>query len=173
MATATFGERCHNLVAFWLLGLLNNISYVILLAGAAEISAGGVGLVFLADIAPTFIVKLTAPYWLVMNACGRVFHDAVVASCSAGVDGKRAVGPLQHSFSWTHLSGNKQTNKQTHRPYAPNRFHFTSYSLRVGAAAGLMAASFITVATGKTLGVQLLGVGFCSLQAGKRVRCKV
>ena len=32
-----------------------------------EISAGGVGLVFLADIAPTFLVKLTAPYWYVLT----------------------------------------------------------------------------------------------------------
>ncbi len=56
-------ERRRNLVAFWLLGLGNNLPYVILLAGATEISAGGVGLVFLADIAPTFVVKLTAPYW--------------------------------------------------------------------------------------------------------------
>lgn len=58
-------ERRRNLAAFWLLGLLNNLPYVILLAGATEISAGGVGLVFLADIAPTFVVKLTAPYWWV------------------------------------------------------------------------------------------------------------
>ena len=34
-----------------------------MLAGAKEISSGGVALVFLADIAPTFIIKLTAPYW--------------------------------------------------------------------------------------------------------------
>ncbi|EKU21964.1 battenin, partial [Nannochloropsis gaditana CCMP526] len=36
-----------------------------MLAGAKEINAGGVGLVFLADVAPTFLVKLSAPYWYV------------------------------------------------------------------------------------------------------------
>jgi hypothetical protein len=104
-------EKRQNLTAFWALGVLNNIVYVIMLAGAkgeggreqgreggreidlamrasvcllvlrissslptllfiatthTEISAGGVGLVFLADIAPTFVVKLTAPYWYVL-----------------------------------------------------------------------------------------------------------
>lgn len=39
--------------------------------------------------------------------------------------------------------------------------------MRVGAAAALMAGSFLTVALGSTLGVQLFGVGLCSLQAGK------
>ncbi|GAB5037452.1 protein btn1 [Nannochloropsis oceanica] len=101
-------EKRHNLAAFWALGLLNNIVYVIMLAGAKEISAGGVGLVFLADIAPTFLVKLTAPYW----------------------------------------------------------FHYFAYSIRASICGVLMAASLITVATGETLAVQLIGVGFCSLHAG-------
>jgi hypothetical protein len=41
-----------------------------------------------------------------------------------------------------------------------------SYDVRIGAAAALMAGSFLTVALGGTLGVQLFGVGLCSLQAG-------
>ena len=65
-------------------------------------------LVYLADIFPTFLVKLTAPYW----------------------------------------------------------FHFFSYSLRAGACAVLMTASLLTVALSEKLSTQLIGVGFCSLQAG-------
>lgn len=92
MATAAVGERRRNLAAFWLLGLLNNISYVILLAGAAEISAGGVGLVFLADIAPTFLVKLTAPYWCVSQAWK--WRRAAAVSASAPSDFfKRMIDP--------------------------------------------------------------------------------
>ena len=57
------------------------------------------------------------------------------------------------------------TNLTTAPPLS-NRFHFTSYDLRIGAAAALMAGSFLTVALGASLGVQLFGVGLCSLQAG-------
>ena len=49
--------------AFWTLGICNNTPYVILLACANEISAGGVGEVYLAAIAPALVCKLTAPYW--------------------------------------------------------------------------------------------------------------
>jgi len=49
--------------AFWLLGLINNATYVIMLAGAKEISEGGIGLVYLANIVPTFFIKITGPYW--------------------------------------------------------------------------------------------------------------
>ena len=49
--------------AFWAIGLLNNLSYMIMLAGAKEISEGGTALVFLADILPTLLVKVSSPYW--------------------------------------------------------------------------------------------------------------
>jgi len=50
-------------LAFWLLGLFNNSSYVIMIASAKTISEGGTALVFLANIFPSMMVKLTAPYW--------------------------------------------------------------------------------------------------------------
>lgn len=49
--------------AFWFLGLLNNIAYVIMLASAQEISSGAVGLVYLCAILPTLLVKFSGPYW--------------------------------------------------------------------------------------------------------------
>lgn len=52
-----------NDAAFWLLGLINNSGYVIMMAEAKEIVPGAVGIVFLADVAPTMIIKVTAPYW--------------------------------------------------------------------------------------------------------------
>mmetsp|Transcript_19634 Transcript_19634/g.41178 ORF Transcript_19634/g.41178 Transcript_19634/m.41178 type:complete len:168 (+) Transcript_19634:233-736(+) len=49
--------------SFWLMGLLNNAPWVLMLAVATNISAGGVALVFLSNQIPGLIVKLTAPYW--------------------------------------------------------------------------------------------------------------
>jgi len=57
------GEQLRNLLAFWVLGFINNIGYVVMIAGAQEISAGGVGLVYLFDIFPALLVKLSGPYW--------------------------------------------------------------------------------------------------------------
>ena len=50
------------MAGFWLLGLCNNIIYVITNAGAKELSPGSTGLVYLANILPTFLVKLGGPY---------------------------------------------------------------------------------------------------------------
>ena len=52
-----------SIVAFWLLGLINNSGYVIMMAVAKDIAPGAVGVVFLADVAPTMVVKISAPYW--------------------------------------------------------------------------------------------------------------
>nr|CCA15854.1 cln3like protein putative [Albugo laibachii Nc14] len=52
-----------NLVAFWSLGFLNNIGYVIMLAGAQDIVSSGVGLVYFFDIFPAVLVKISGPYW--------------------------------------------------------------------------------------------------------------
>ncbi|GMH67532.1 hypothetical protein TrLO_g1657 [Triparma laevis f. longispina] len=49
--------------SFFLLGLLNNSSYVIMIAGAKEISEGGVALVFLSNVLPSFLCKLSGPFW--------------------------------------------------------------------------------------------------------------
>ena len=48
---------------FWLLGLLNNASYVIMIASAKSIDAGGVAVVYLVAIGPGLAVKASAPYW--------------------------------------------------------------------------------------------------------------
>ncbi|RLN90971.1 hypothetical protein BBJ28_00015742 [Nothophytophthora sp. Chile5] len=56
-------EQLRNLVAFWALGFINNVGYVIMIAGAQEIAAGGVGLVYFFDIFPALFVKLSGPYW--------------------------------------------------------------------------------------------------------------
>jgi battenin len=51
------------LAGFWLLGCLNNSSYVIMIAGANDISPSAVGIVYLAAIFPALAVKTAAPYF--------------------------------------------------------------------------------------------------------------
>lgn len=50
-------------IAFWTLGILNNIPYVVMIAGAKSISEGGTALVFVSNVLPSLCVKLSAPYW--------------------------------------------------------------------------------------------------------------
>ncbi|RMZ89257.1 hypothetical protein DV736_g3516, partial [Chaetothyriales sp. CBS 134916] len=51
-------------LAFWLLGLINNVLYVIILSAALDLVGPSVpkGVVLLADVVPSFITKLLAPY---------------------------------------------------------------------------------------------------------------
>ena len=57
------GEKWRNVIAFWLFGLFNNTSYVIMIAAAGDISSGGVALVYLCNVLPSFLIKVTLPYW--------------------------------------------------------------------------------------------------------------
>ena len=58
-----FEEEPRNLAAFWLLGVLNNSTGVIMMAGAKVIHGSGVGLVFLSAVVPSLALKLSGPYW--------------------------------------------------------------------------------------------------------------
>jgi len=78
--------------SFWILGVLNNTGYVIMIAAAKSISEGGVGLVFLANILPALVIKGTAPYWfekisyktrITVATCLMVAGFALVASSSS------------------------------------------------------------------------------------------
>lgn len=61
--TRTWRGAIRNDAAFWCLGLINNTSYVIMMAFAKDILPSAVGIVFLADVAPTMLIKMSAPYW--------------------------------------------------------------------------------------------------------------
>ncbi|KAL0934541.1 Protein BTN1-like protein 2 [Colletotrichum truncatum] len=54
------------IVAFWLLGLINNVLYVIILSAAQDLVGSSVpkGVVLLADVLPSFFTKLIAPYFI-------------------------------------------------------------------------------------------------------------
>ena len=48
---------------FWAMGLLNNSSFVVMIASAKAISDGGTALVFLCSVLPGLCIKLSAPFW--------------------------------------------------------------------------------------------------------------
>ncbi|KAI1802710.1 Batten's disease protein Cln3 [Daldinia bambusicola] len=54
------------LIAFWLFGLINNVLYVIILSAALDLVGSDVpkGVVLLADVLPSFLTKLIAPYFI-------------------------------------------------------------------------------------------------------------
>ncbi|KAI0535914.1 Batten's disease protein Cln3 [Xylaria digitata] len=54
------------LIAFWLFGLINNVLYVVILSAAQDLVGPEVpkGLVLLANILPSFSVKLIGPYFI-------------------------------------------------------------------------------------------------------------
>ena len=60
----TMEDSLRNVVAYWILGLLNNFGYVVMLSAAEAIAKGHAGAVLAADIVPTLLVKATAPFWV-------------------------------------------------------------------------------------------------------------
>jgi battenin len=52
-----------DLFGFFMFGIINNTSYVIMIAGAKEIDASMVGLIYLCGVVPSFLCKLSGPYW--------------------------------------------------------------------------------------------------------------
>ncbi|KAG6244508.1 battenin CLN3 protein [Claviceps purpurea] len=54
------------LTAFWLFGLINNVLYVIILSAAQDLVGSSIpkGIVLMADVLPSFVTKLVAPYFI-------------------------------------------------------------------------------------------------------------
>ncbi|GAM84433.1 hypothetical protein ANO11243_024290 [Dothideomycetidae sp. 11243] len=65
-------------VSFWILGLINNVLYVIILSAALDLVGPAIpkSLVLLFDVAPSFFLKLVAPYFL-----HRISYNRRVAIC--------------------------------------------------------------------------------------------
>ncbi|KAI9723208.1 MAG: hypothetical protein M1812_001090 [Candelaria pacifica] len=60
------GANLRVCIAFWLFGLINNVLYVIILSSALDLVGPSVpkGVVLLADVLPSFLTKLLAPYFI-------------------------------------------------------------------------------------------------------------
>ncbi|KAG6072711.1 battenin CLN3 protein [Claviceps sp. LM84 group G4] len=54
------------LMAFWLFGLINNVLYVVILSAAQDLVGSSIpkGIVLMADVLPSFVTKLVAPYFI-------------------------------------------------------------------------------------------------------------
>lgn len=76
-------EAARNLMGFFLMGLLNNVTYVMMNAGAGDIVPGEYAVIYLCNIAPSMVVKLTGPYWFhLLSYKQRILVAAAcVASC--------------------------------------------------------------------------------------------
>ncbi len=55
--------RSQTVVRFFMLGVLNNVTYVIMIAGSPEIAAESIGLVYFLAVAPALGVKFSSQYW--------------------------------------------------------------------------------------------------------------
>jgi battenin len=89
-------ESRSNLAAFWLLGLFNNASYVIMIASAVQISNAAVGLVYAAAVLPGLILKATAPYWIhKIPYSTRICLAALAMSSSYAIVALSNTRPLQ------------------------------------------------------------------------------
>eukprot|EP00953_Heterococcus_sp_UTEX-ZZ885_P000617 858-Heterococcus_DN1.PRE.2 len=96
--------------AFWFLGLFSSTGYVIMVAGAKEINSGGVGLVFLCDVAPGFFVKLSAPYWfhLVPHSQRSALGEASFLSLAARYDSGWALTMWSSGTGFAGVFGKQQ-----------------------------------------------------------------
>ena len=65
-------------ITFFLIGILNNSTYVIMNAGAKEIAPSAVGFVYVCNVAPSFITKLTGPYWFHKVSYKKRFQIAAI-----------------------------------------------------------------------------------------------
>ncbi|KAG9737456.1 protein btn1, partial [Aureobasidium melanogenum] len=83
---ATMFERVDKRVvgSFWLFGLINNVLYVIILSSALDLVGPAVpkSLVLLFDVVPSFLVKLTAPYYIHLVPYNlRILAFVALSSC--------------------------------------------------------------------------------------------
>ncbi|KAI5250112.1 putative Golgi integral membrane protein [Aureobasidium subglaciale] len=70
--------------SFWLFGLINNVLYVIILSSALDLVGPAVpkSLVLLFDVVPSFLVKLTAPYYIHLIPYNlRILAFVALSSC--------------------------------------------------------------------------------------------
>ncbi|KAF2141384.1 uncharacterized protein K452DRAFT_351501 [Aplosporella prunicola CBS 121167] len=100
--------------AFWLFGLINNVLYVIILSAAVDLVGPAVpkGVVLLADVIPSFLTKLVAPYFIhevpyharilvfsALSAAGMLLIALAPTERHGGSIGMRMVGIVFASLS--------------------------------------------------------------------------
>ena len=88
-------------VLWWLIGTLNNISFVICAASAKDILPSSVGIVYLANSFPSLLIRFSAPYWfdkvsyeLRMLACFAMFISGFTLVALAPNDALKLIGVM-------------------------------------------------------------------------------
>ncbi|KAL9622279.1 MAG: hypothetical protein Q9160_003290 [Pyrenula sp. 1 TL-2023] len=108
------GASARVCVAFWLFGLINNVLYVIILSAALDLVGPSIpkGVVLLADVIPSFVVKLFAPYFIHtvpysariiffvgISACGMLLIALTPPYTDGGTIGTKLAGVVLASLS--------------------------------------------------------------------------
>ncbi|KAI7816772.1 CLN3 protein-domain-containing protein [Gamsiella multidivaricata] len=95
-------------VAFFIFGCINNLIYVVILSAAVDLVGAEIpkGLVLLADITPSLLIKMTAPYFIHrvpypvrVIFCASLSFSAVILIALAETISVRLVGVMMASLS--------------------------------------------------------------------------
>ncbi|RMZ71056.1 btn1 [Pyrenophora seminiperda CCB06] len=147
--------------AFWLFGLINNVLYVIILSAALDLVGPNVpkGVVLLADVIPSFVTKLCAPYFIhkipynvrilvfvVLSACGMFIIALTPPQQDSGTIAIKMCGVMLASLS----SGGGELSFLGLTHYY-GHFALASWGSGTGGA-GLVGAGAYAIAT-NTLGI--------------------
>lgn len=138
-----------NLLAFWLLGLLNNYGYVVFLSAAEDLITGASGAVLVADILPTVVIKVRI---------GRAGRGGGRRSRVGRVAGeKRCSGQAVTPWPTAALAAQMT---------APFWVHRVPYATRILICGMFGFMSFLMAAAFRPLSLRLLGVAFASVCSG-------
>ncbi|CAN9361697.1 unnamed protein product [Alternaria alternata] len=147
--------------AFWLFGLINNVLYVIILSAALDLVGPNVpkGAVLLADVIPSFLTKLCAPYFIhkipytvrilifvALSACGMLIIALTPPLQDSGTIAIKMCGVMLASLS----SGGGELSFLGLTHYY-GHFALASWGSGTGGA-GLIGAGAYAIAT-NTLGI--------------------
>ncbi|EED15470.1 Golgi integral membrane protein (Cln3), putative [Talaromyces stipitatus ATCC 10500] len=142
--------------AFWFFGLINNVLYVIILSAALDLVGSGFpkGVVLLADVVPSFVTKLTAPYFIhvvpypirvlvfvALSVCGML----IIALTPAHTDG-RSISTKLAGVVLASLSSGAGELSFLGLTHFYGRFSLAAWSSGTGAA-GLVGAGAYAIST--------------------------
>lgn len=138
--------------AFFLAGLLNNSSYVIMIAGAKDISPEMVGLVYVVAMVPSFVIKISGPYWFhLVDYRTRIFAAAILmASCFVMVALGGIYGFLEMQLFGVVLGSTQQgfgeASFLAYTAFFESRVALTAWSSGTGVA-GIFGYAWVVVFT--------------------------
>ncbi|KAI6245729.1 hypothetical protein HI914_06283 [Erysiphe necator] len=100
----TLDVKIRMMAAFWIFGLINNVSYVIILSAALDLVGPLIpkGLVLVVDVFPSFLVKSIAPYFLIHKVS---YPIRIIIMCVLSAGGLLTIALSQQNQIILKLSG--------------------------------------------------------------------